>query len=109
VAPQKLEALLKNDPFVSEVLIYGDQKKYIVALIQIKNSSPDFGNEKILDEKIRAHVARVNQQLAGFESIKKFALTFDTWTVEGGELTPSLKLKRKMLTERYKTILDELY
>ena len=109
VAPQKLEALLKNDPFVSEVLIYGDQKKYIVALIQIKNSSPDFGNDKILDEKIRAHVARVNQQLAGFESIKKFALTFDTWTVEGGELTPSLKLKRKMLTERYKTILDELY
>lgn len=107
VAPQKLEALLKNDPMVSEVLIYGDQKKYIVALIQIKNT--DSGSEKVIDEKIRAHVSRVNQQLAGFESIKKFALTFDTWTVEGGELTPSLKLKRKMLTERYKNILDELY
>lgn len=107
VAPQKLEALLKNDPLVSEVLIYGDQKKYIVALIQIKNT--DAGSEKIIDEKIRAHVSRVNQQLAGFESIKKFALTFDVWTVEGGELTPSLKLKRKMLTERYKNILDNLY
>ncbi len=107
VAPQKLEALLKNDPIVSEVLIYGDQKKYIVALIQVKNT--DSASEKVIDEKIRAHVSRVNQQLAGYESIKKFALTFDTWTVEGGELTPSLKLKRKMLTERYKNILDNLY
>ena len=107
VAPQKLEALLKNDPLVSEVLIYGDQKKYIVALIQIKNT--DAESEKTIDEKIRAHVSRVNQQLAGFESIKKFALTFDVWTVDGGELTPSLKLKRKMLTERYKNILDNLY
>jgi len=109
VAPQKLEALLKNDPLVSEVLIYGDQKKYIVALIQIKNLGPDLAPEKVLNERMRAHVSQVNQLLAGFESIKKFALTFDDWTVEGGELTPSLKLKRKMLTERYKNILDDLY
>ena len=108
VAPQKLEFMAKDHPFISNVVVYGDQKKYIVCLISLSAKASEKSKQE-LDEEIRNHIAQVNSQLAGFETIKKFSFTKDEWTIENGLLTPSLKIKRKKLVEKYKHDLEALY
>ena len=108
VAPQKIESFAKESSLVSNVVIYGDQKKYVVALISVSEKAAQL-SKLDLEEKIRNHIAQVNSELAGYESVKKFAITQDQWTVENGLLTPSLKVKRKALIEKYKSELDSLY
>jgi long-chain acyl-CoA synthetase len=128
VAPQRLEGLLKASRFISQVHIHGDQKKYVVALITLnmdsvvkyaKENGIDFRapsadakglieNPKIKD-LIRRAVADANTHLASFESIKNFAILSQDFTVESGELTPSLKVKRKVVEARYKDVLEKLY
>lgn len=109
VAPQKLENMLKEKALISNALIYGDQKKYIVAVIQLNKELAEKLAARQLDEQIRSHVAAINTKLASFETIKKFTTTLDSWTVEGGEITPSLKIKRKFLISKYQSVLDDLY
>lgn len=124
VAPQRLENLLKLNNFVSNVLIHGDQRKYIVALITIdKAFLTNFAKEKNISyndmndlsqnpqvlEMARKGVAETNSQLAHFESIKRFAVLPNDFTVESGELTPSLKVKRKVLDRKYAKQLESLY
>lgn len=109
VAPQKLEALLKENLLISQALVYGDRKKYIVALLQVDLKMNENIENSKAQEIIRSQVTKVNAQLAGFESIKKFEITFDSWSVESGELTPSLKLKRKKIIEKYKDIIESMY
>lgn len=108
VAPQKIEALAQESSLVSHVVIYGDQKKFITALISLSEKAINLPQED-LDEKIRNYIAEVNSELAGFESIKKYILTQDQWTIENGFLTPSLKVKRKKIIEKYKFDLEALY
>ncbi|MGE3756875.1 MAG: long-chain fatty acid--CoA ligase, partial [Pseudobdellovibrionaceae bacterium] len=123
VAPQRLENLLKTHAFISNVLIHGDQKKYIVALLtldpvwlknwQAENNvtgTPEevVKNPKII-ETVRKAVAEVNSQLANFETIKSFLVLPHDFTVEAGELTPSLKVKRKVLDQKFKKEIDSLY
>ena len=108
VAPQKIESYAKENSLVSNVVIYGDQKKYVVALISVTEKAAELSKQD-LEEKIRNHIAQVNSELAGYESVKRFAITQDQWTIENGLLTPSLKLKRKALIEKYKTELEALY
>lgn len=124
VAPQKLEGLLKLHPLISQVLISGDQKKYIVALITLDNAQLEtlakIHNESYTDWKqltqtpwvqdlVRDLIAEVNSHLASFESVKRFLILPTEFTVEGGDLTPSLKLKRKHLTQKYAKEIDTLY
>ena len=124
VAPQKLENLLKLNPFVSQALIHGDQKKYIVALITVdrmqlekmaKENSWNHYNWHELTQKnevyetVRRIVAETNSKLASFETIKKFLLLPTEFTVEGGDLTPSLKIKRKHLDQKFRKEIDSLY
>ncbi|MGZ3770202.1 MAG: AMP-dependent synthetase/ligase [Bdellovibrio sp.] len=124
VAPQRLEGFLKLCPYVGYVHIHGDQKKYIVALLTLdrpsveklakeKNVSYSDWNELVnsafVKEVVRKAVADANDQLASWESIKKYAILPDEFTVEGGELTPSLKVKRKVIDQRYKDKIEELY
>lgn len=124
VAPQKLEGLLKLNPLVANVLIHGDQKKYIIALLsldhlQAKKWADSNGvdsshinkiinNSKFADE-IRRHIMRVNSELANHESIKKYLVIADEFTVENGLLTHSLKVKRKLLDQKYKDVINSLY
>lgn len=124
VAPQRLENLLKLNSFVSNVLIHGDQKKYIVALITldpaaVKKFAEQHGihesdyakltqNPAVL-EMVRKGVAATNSSLASFESIKKFAVLPSDFSVESGELTPSLKVKRKVLDKKYHEQIEALY
>jgi long-chain acyl-CoA synthetase len=124
IAPQKLEGLIKQFPFVSNVHIHGDQKKYIVALITLsKNFVFTFAKEKeisfnnldelkdhpLIQDLARKSIAGVNQNLASHETIKKFTLLANDFTVENGELTPSLKVKRKVIDEKYKVLIESLY
>ncbi|MEZ0393081.1 MAG: long-chain fatty acid--CoA ligase [Pseudobdellovibrionaceae bacterium] len=124
VAPQKLENLLKLDSIVSQVLIHGDNKKYIVALLTLDPTGlKNFAEEKNLSyqdksslaqhplvlERVRKAVAETNTQLASYETIKRFSILNQEFTVENGELTPSLKVKRKFLDQKFKKQLDALY
>ncbi|MEK6555785.1 MAG: long-chain fatty acid--CoA ligase, partial [Bdellovibrionota bacterium] len=116
--------LLKNSPYISNVLIHGDQRKYIVALITLneatvkswaQDNKVEYTNYSELTQApevyslVRDAVADANTELASFESIKKFAVLPTEFTVESGELTPSLKIKRKIVDQRYVKQINELY
>jgi long-chain acyl-CoA synthetase len=124
VAPQKLENLLKLNPLISNVLIHGDQRNYVVALVTLNRAAvEDFAKQKDLttsdyaklvttreiQNAIKSAVSDTNSQLASFESIKKFKIIANDFTVETGELTPSLKVKRKVVEDKYRQDLDGLY
>lgn len=123
VAPQKLETLLSLHPFVSHALIHGDQRKYVVALIspnllELKkfaeqNGLPPSVRElleiKSIQSAFKNHLAQVNSQLASHEAIKRFQVLENEFTIDSGELTPSLKIKRRFCEKKYKTELDALY
>jgi len=124
VAPQKLEGLLKQEPLISQVLIHGDQKKYIIALItvdkqQIQQWAVNMGikfekaeelfSNMALKSRIQKHIQTANTKLASFEAIKKFEILRDEWTIENGSLTQSLKVKRKLLEQKYADLIAEIY
>lgn len=124
VAPQKLENLLKGIRFISQAMVYGDSQKYVVALITLneieiqkwlaqEGFSTDNLEEIVKNQKVMAlidkEVDSVNRNLPSYESIKKFRLLPRDFTVESGELTPSLKLKRKVCSERYKDYIQSMY
>lgn len=124
VAPQRLEGLVKLSPFVSNVHIHGDQRKYVVALLTMSHdhlgrwakdqaitySAPEeLADHPKVKDLYRRAIADANSQLASFETIKNFAVLASDFTIESGELTPSLKVKRKVVDERYKTLIDSLY
>jgi long-chain acyl-CoA synthetase len=124
VAPQKLENLLKLNKYISSVLIHGDKRKYIVALVTLNpenaqayarergipfNNMKDLSHNPQVNSLIRQAVAEANNGLASFESIKNFAILPGEFSVDSGELTPSLKVKRKFCDQKYKADLDRLY
>jgi long-chain acyl-CoA synthetase len=124
VAPQKLENALKRNPVISNVLVHGDQKKFIVGLITLdegeikrwaKSNKINFDSYRDLSQSadVRNYICKVvstiNSELASYESIKKFTILDHDFTVADGELTPSLKVKRKFCDQKYKTKIEELY
>jgi long-chain acyl-CoA synthetase len=124
VAPQNIENLMKTHPLISQVVIHGDKRKYLSALITLDADAlkklageRGWGNGSYaeLTQKPEVHkaiedaVSGFNGQLASFESIKKFKILEHDFSVESGEMTPSLKIKRKVITERYKNIFNGFY
>lgn len=124
VAPQRLENLLKLNKYVSNVLIHGDRKKYIVALITLdpdnieefaKSKQISFANianlaqTQEVKDLMQQVVAETNTHLASYESIKKFHVLDHDFTIETGELTPSLKVKRKHCDKKYEETINDLY
>lgn len=124
VAPQKLEGLMKQEPLISQILIHGDQKKFVSALISIEEPQlkawaeaqsvtytdwRDLYQNPALRVRIQKHIQTVNAQLASYESIKKFEIVPETWTVENGLLTQSLKVKRKIVEQKYAELINEMY
>ena len=124
IAPQNIENLLKGDPFVSQVMVYGDRRPYPIALITV---SPEelakFAREQGIlttdpgvitkHPKVVERVARIveqkNSQLQSYAKIKKFTVLPVDFTQEGGELTPTLKVKRKVVSTKYLQAIEELY
>ncbi|MBI4209476.1 MAG: long-chain fatty acid--CoA ligase [Deltaproteobacteria bacterium] len=125
VAPQNIENLLKTDPYISQVMVYGDRKPYLTALItldeaQVKKFAHDKGIQNGKDfEELAKHpevlrlvegiVQNKNKELASYESIKKFKILPADFTQETGELTPTLKVKRKVVSEKYKDLIERMY
>ena len=124
IAPQNIENLLKTDPFVSQAMVYGDRRPYPVALITVnpEELAKFAKGQGILvtdyvqltkHPKVLEHVGRIleekNAQLQSYAKIKKFAVVPADFTQEGGELTPTLKVKRKVVAEKYKNVLESLY
>jgi len=101
VAPQPIEGALKLSPRIAEALLVGEGEKYMAALI-----APAEGATR---EQIAEEVERVNESLAQFEKIRKFALIPNDLTVESGLMTPSLKLKRKAVIERHRDVVARLF
>ena len=106
VAPQKLEGLLKQDPLISQVLIIGDQRKFISAIISVEIASE---NNAVTLEKIKQHIQKINSTLASYDAIKKFEVVFEFWTIDNGCLTPSMKVKRKILEKKYSDLIEKIY
>ncbi len=126
VVPTPLEEELKLSPFVSNAMVYGDNKLYNVALIvanidAVKShlgkdggSVPSGSGSSLLeDPKVRAlfqeEVRKFSEKFKGFESVQDFALIAEDFTADNGMLTPSLKLKRRNVLEKYGTMIDALY
>jgi long-chain acyl-CoA synthetase len=124
VAPQKVENLLKLQPHVSQAVVIGDNRKYCVALLTldpeevarwataqgVQFASPDeMAAHAAVRDLLEGEVAQVNRELASFESVKYFRILPRDLSVETGELTPSLKVKRKVIAERYRREIEEMY
>jgi len=124
VAPQPIENKLKNSVMIAQCALVGDKHKFISAII-----SPNFvaleawathaGLETadrqalVSDSRVVALFGEVvreaNAGLANFETIKRFRLVADEWSQDSGELTPSMKLKRRVISAKYGSVIDELY
>ena len=124
VAPQKIENLLKMQPHVSQAVVIGDNRKYCVALITLDQEElarwlAGRGIEDVRPETaatyadvqalVQTEVDEVNRHLASFESIKYFRILPGDFSPESGELTPSLKVKRKVVAQRYGPVIEEMY
>jgi len=124
VAPQPIENKLKSSPFVDNAVLIGDRRKYIVALfspnaeeierwakeegIEFEAVEDLFQHPKVL-EKLREIVDSTNQGLARYEQIKKFAVLPMMLSVEGGHLTPTLKVKRRVVEKEFADTIEALY
>ncbi len=124
VAPQNIESLIKTVPFISQVMVHGDRRKFLTALvtlnreaieklaaleeIRLNGTTPLSKHPKIYG-LVKKAIDEKNRSLASYETIKKFAILDGDFSQETGELTPTLKVKRKFVSEKYKDILDQLY
>ncbi|NOT79501.1 MAG: long-chain fatty acid--CoA ligase [Bacteriovoracaceae bacterium] len=125
VAPQKIENLLKLKKHISNAMIVGDKRKFLIAIISLDrdafmdeleelgiSGSPDYEelskNRKVFDI-VEKEIQSVNEDLASFESIKGFFIAANDFTVENGQITPSLKLKKKVILKIYDKEIDALY
>jgi len=124
VAPQMIEGMINQSEFVEQTVIVGDKRKYVAALIV-----PDFERlrawakeqgiatddkqalttDRRVVEMIKADVNRLTRELADYEKVKRIALLADEFSVDGGELTPTLKVKRRVVEEKYGELIESLY
>jgi long-chain acyl-CoA synthetase len=124
VAPQPIENLLKASPLISNAVLVGDARRFIAALIVPNFTNIEFAaraegraftsHEEIAADPwvhalIEKEVTQMNSKLAQYETIKKFALLDHDFTFDGGQLTYTLKLKRRVIAERYAQMIEGLY
>ena len=103
ICPAKIENQLTNSSAIDQCMVYGDGKNYLVALI-VPNK--DFEGQK---EKINKIVGEINKNLILLEKIKKFHLINESFSIENGLLTPTMKVKRNKVIAKYKNILESFY
>ena len=125
IAPQIIENTMKQSRFIDQIMVIGDGQKMPAAFIQpsfdfikewakihkvnIGTSNEDIiSNVKVI-ERIQEEINSYNEKFGHWEQIKRFELTADVWSIEGGEMTPTLKLRRKPIMEKYKVLFDKIY
>jgi long-chain acyl-CoA synthetase len=124
VAPQNIENLLKTQTHISQAVVIGDNRRYCVALLTLDleeverfaranrlevDDRDDLHRHPRVVELVEAEVQEVNKRLASYETVKYFRILEGDFSQETGELTPSLKVKRKVVTERFRDLIDEMY
>jgi long-chain acyl-CoA synthetase len=109
VAPQNLENALKSATVVSQALVIGDRRPYLTALITIDEAATAGRGPEELEVEVGRIVDDVNRDLSRFEQIKRFAVLPRDFSMDAGEMTPTLKLKRKVVCERYADEIEQLY
>jgi len=124
VAPQPVENAMKKDPLIENVCLIGDKKKYVVALL-VPNlelcrswavskglkleSLEDCAKNEMLRQHFQKEFDRVNAELPKYSTIKDFRILAKNFSIETGELTPTLKLKRRVIQEMYHELIDQMY
>ena len=124
VAPQPIEALLKRDPLVAEAMLVGDRRPYVSAVlvpdaptleqrVAAAGLAPGGLDDLVGRDDVRALfqplVDQANAELASFEQVKRFALLPAQFSIDTGELTPTLKLKRRVVMERWEDVIEGIY
>ena len=125
IAPQLIENTMKQSRFIEQIMVIGDGQKMPAAFIQpnfefvkewAKLHKLDIGstNEEIIcntkvKERIQLEVDTINEKFGNWEKIKRFELTPDLWTIPAGHLTPTMKLKRKVVMEKYINLFHKIY
>ena len=121
IAPTALESELKQSRFIEQVMVIGEGQKMPAALIQINfefvnewakrkgYTINDVSSDHNLIDRIQEEVDEHNQKFGKWEQIKRFEITPDEWTIDDGLLTPTLKMKRKNIRNKYKDLYDKIY
>jgi long-subunit acyl-CoA synthetase (AMP-forming) len=107
VSPQNLEGLLGRIPGVAQAVVVGDGRKYLAALIVPEK--PERAQDPDFVAHVEREIGKVNAGLARYETIKRFRVLPAQFSVDSGELTPTLKLKRKVVAQKYAREIDELF
>jgi long-chain acyl-CoA synthetase len=125
IAPQLIENALKQSRFIEQIMVIGDGEKMPAAFIQpnfdfirewekihgieVGKTNEDISSNPKVIKRIQEEVDRLNEKFGNWEKIKRFELTPDVWSIDGGHLTPTLKLKRKVVLEKYKDLYKKIY
>ncbi|MGV9005077.1 AMP-dependent synthetase/ligase [Flavobacterium sp.] len=125
IAPQLLENAMKQSRFIEQIMVIGEGEKMPAAFIQpnftfvkewatIHNiilgaTAAEIAKDPNVIERIQLEVNTINEKFGHWEKIKRFELTPDVWSIDGGHLTPTLKLKRKVVKELYKDLYQKIY
>jgi long-chain acyl-CoA synthetase len=123
ITPVNIEALVKRNPLVSQCVVVGDRKPYLVALITLDqealsrfaagqgtlDESAAMTDSPVVREELEKHIEEVNSHFASVEQVKRFQILPADLSQEGGELTPTLKLKRPVISSKYEKEIEDLY
>lgn len=124
IAPQVMENKFKESRFIEQIMVIGEGEKHPAAIIQpdfafiegwcqrkgldFVNNESAISNQRIID-RIQREVDEMNKGFANYEQVKKFELVAKQWGIDTGELTPTLKLKRKFILNKYKDLVEKIY
>ena len=104
ISPLKIENELVNSEIIDQAIVYGDSKPYLVALLVLSDEK-----KSLIDEEIKQEIEKTNKKLSKIENIKKFFIINEKFSIENGMLTPTLKLKRFKIIQKYKNSFEKLY
>jgi long-chain acyl-CoA synthetase len=122
ISPKNIEEALKKHRLIAEAVVIGDRRKFLTALVTLDpevaakfllekgvSGDPPFHDNELIRAEVQAAVSEVNSHLAQVEGIKKFTILSRLLTVEHGELTPTLKIKRKVVNENFAEQIEAMY
>src|ERR1700674_1005879 len=124
ISPANLEALLKQNPLIGQAMVIGDRRAYVSALVSrdeayapvwarkagiVSTSIADLADQPAVRAEIQKAVDECNRHVSNAQSVRRFTILPVEWTPESEELTPTLKLKRRIISEKYEDVIDEMY
>jgi long-chain acyl-CoA synthetase len=109
IAPKNIEAALKQSPLVGEAVVIGDRRKYLTALVTVDEAATKAMDAAAVREAVQKQLDAVNETLARVEQIKKFAILPRPFGIDTGELTPTMKIKRSVVAQKYAQEIEAMY